>query len=624
MKANNFRFDKIPGLEEVVEEFLNKKNIKSIFEDIKLRDGEKISISDETVLLVINFNEKNFFEEVKEILESRDIELSIESDVYILIILENIRQKVLYKQQASKIFKHVQDLLKSKMKNFKRAQLDIESVVVGEKNLEYESKIRITSRIKSTEVSPLNNPQTNGKVFTANLYDLVELYNNTGDMLFQSNVRIGLEETLGVNTAINRTLKDNPEEFWFLNNGITLIMPQSSLNQLEYKSIRLQQIYDSNYNLNISIINGAQTITAASNFFYNPNYNEKTEAAKEKAHVILRVIFYNDQLNFSQGSSDRSLEKSKDALISRITVALNRQKPIKTQDIAMVTPFVQNINAYYDKKIPHNLMPLKNDEDYSFSIVRRGEIQSIENHQYDLSDLTYVLIAVLAQAPNVIRSVKLEKLLEVTLEENNNSMKISKFKRKDLFTDEINNVPYTYDEFQDEDFVKEFYKSYSFVNSAMKFNSILTEILTTINKRGFKKNPNVCSEYISKILGKTEEYEGEEGKILANQLHALINYGKYHIMCCLFYKKMLESMDKEEYPVFFERVVKEKDFSVIDFSKVDLLDEDEGLEKNIISELIKFIDFWKECNSSEENNPFAIKEFQKKVDSFIERYLRFN
>lgn len=57
---------------------------------------------------------------------------------------------------------------------------------------------------------------------SAKLYDIVEMYNHVGDELFRSNLRYGINEQLDVEKSMKETLRNHPENFWFLNNGITI------------------------------------------------------------------------------------------------------------------------------------------------------------------------------------------------------------------------------------------------------------------------------------------------------------------------------------------------------------------------------------------------------------------
>ena len=63
-----------------------------------------------------------------------------------------------------------------------------------------------------------------GYVFTATLKDIIDIYNRRGENLFQKNFRFSIDDgTSVVAKEIIETLSTAPEEFWFLNNGITIL-----------------------------------------------------------------------------------------------------------------------------------------------------------------------------------------------------------------------------------------------------------------------------------------------------------------------------------------------------------------------------------------------------------------
>ena len=117
-----------------------------------------------------------------------------------------------------------------------------------------------------------------GYMLTVNLYDIVEIYNQVGDALFKDNVRFGIGEQLGVDKAIKDTLKNAPQYFWFRNNGITLLIeePDTILNNASEIVLKQQN----EEKIKFSVINGAQTITAAAEYFYT--LKAEIERAKSK------------------------------------------------------------------------------------------------------------------------------------------------------------------------------------------------------------------------------------------------------------------------------------------------------------------------------------------------------
>lgn len=206
-------------------------------------------------------------------------------------------------------------------------------------------------------------------VLTAPLRQLVELYNQTGDPLFRRNIRLGIGEEMDVHRAMYDTLEKEPEHFWYMNNGITLLVDDPDFRLRSADSLELGALkFDAEPRF--SVINGAQTISICSKYAFEWEYRrengteeERQEARErlasfEKAQVILRVIHV--PLNPERAGSPQEQENIR--LANSISIALNRQKPVKPEDIAFATPFVQRTLDY-----------LERTPDAPFRLVRRGE-----------------------------------------------------------------------------------------------------------------------------------------------------------------------------------------------------------------------------------------------------------
>lgn len=203
-------------------------------------------------------------------------------------------------------------------------------------------------------------------IFTAKLYQMVTLYNQVGDQLFQNNVRFGMEESMGVDQAICQTLEEEPEHFYYKNNGITILAADTNSIWACTDKLILGEI-GPDTDPTFSVVNGAQTITTAARYFFRLEHkkddSEKTEEertglnqqfdnAKDNARVLVRVI------QIPAGPEGERLAKE-------ISVALNRQKPIHIEDIAFTTPDVHKLSEY--------LRSAQADGTASFRLTRRGE-----------------------------------------------------------------------------------------------------------------------------------------------------------------------------------------------------------------------------------------------------------
>jgi hypothetical protein len=142
----------------------------------------------------------------------------------------------------------------------------------------------------------------------ANLSDLAALHEKYGRDLYEKNIRYYLGSTQSnVNQSIRTTLGDNPQDFIFLNNGVTAlseIIEPKSKNDTGYKNFKVR---------GFSIINGAQTVATAAEYIKN-NPNSNLSSAK----VMLTIIKANADDDFSK----------------KITKARNHQNPVQSAHFA--------------------------------------------------------------------------------------------------------------------------------------------------------------------------------------------------------------------------------------------------------------------------------------------------
>lgn len=190
--------------------------------------------------------------------------------------------------------------------------------------------------------------ETYGYVFVVPLVDLVNIYSQVGDELFSSNLRYSIADKMSLEVSMKKTLLEEPNMFWFYNNGITIVTEQDSIGLENAGKIILSEGWNSS-KLGFSIINGAQTISTVSRIFDDETEDEgKILEAKKNAKVLLRIII-----------------AKKKVTRKNITIALNRQKPVTPEDIAFQTNFVSEFNEYMDGRE-------KDEKDY-LHIIKRGE-----------------------------------------------------------------------------------------------------------------------------------------------------------------------------------------------------------------------------------------------------------
>lgn len=288
----------------------------------------------------------------------------------------------------------------------------------------------------------------------------MEMYNEVGDELFRQNVRYGIKDQLDVELNIKKTLREHPEDFWFLNNGITIIVQDyTALNLNKCESIGL----DYKRSQIISVINGAQTISTAAEFWFENTGNEDTQQddeelrnrAKSSAKVLLRIMCVVDSGDDCQKELDD------------ISISLNRQKPIKSEDIAYTSPVILEINQLCKPEMA---------DDVHFRITKRGE-EVLGKYKYNLTDFA-----------RIVKAYKMQKPGEARTQTANNIVKYNPANSESIYANEI----------LENDTETVFNKVYRPVNFAMRLLSYYKEY----GKRAGKSE----NKHASAILGNGRYY----------------------------------------------------------------------------------------------------------------------
>lgn len=146
-----------------------------------------------------------------------------------------------------------------------------------------------------------------GKVLVS---EIAELFNRHHDMLLQRNIRryLGLHENR-VNTAIHSTLIDaaNRGNFYFFNNGITIICKNFRYNALQGENFQMKLE-------NMQIINGGQTCKTIQQTLNNPDLFPDYQ----NTYVMVRVY---------------ELAEDDQGFVTDITYATNSQNPVDLRDL---------------------------------------------------------------------------------------------------------------------------------------------------------------------------------------------------------------------------------------------------------------------------------------------------
>ncbi|MEU6109051.1 AIPR family protein [Streptomyces albidoflavus] len=143
--------------------------------------------------------------------------------------------------------------------------------------------------------------------------ELASWYENYGRQLFDQNVRYPLGLT-NANLAVIESLLNNPHEFWYFNNGVTVLCDSVRAHYFARRAVgqptRLELV-------NARVVNGAQSVASI-----HHAYGLDPEAVTE-ARVSLRVI---------------CLDGAPADLAQRITQATNTQNRVEPRDFAALDP----------------------------------------------------------------------------------------------------------------------------------------------------------------------------------------------------------------------------------------------------------------------------------------------
>lgn len=182
--------------------------------------------------------------------------------------------------------------------------------------------------------------------------DISKWYISYRNRLFSSNIRVFLGNK-NVNEGIIDTLKNNPENFWYYNNGITALCSCIQKKPLGGNG-RTTGIFECK---DLKIVNGAQTVGSIYSTYQNSP--EKLEDAK----VSIRLI---------------SLENCSEEFATNVTRYNNTQNQIDSRDFVALDPEQERIK---------NELKL---EDINY-VYKSGEVVPDPNKGFDLVEATISL-----------------------------------------------------------------------------------------------------------------------------------------------------------------------------------------------------------------------------------------
>lgn len=145
-----------------------------------------------------------------------------------------------------------------------------------------------------------------------NASEISQWYEKFGEYLFDKNLRRPLGDS-NINEQVQKTLLHNPENFWYFNNGITIICDKITSGAKGIKQRDMGEFLLEGVN----IVNGAQTVS-------NIYKSCEKDAEISEAYVMAKII---------------SLDSAEDeAFASNITKYTNSQNRINSKDFVTLDP----------------------------------------------------------------------------------------------------------------------------------------------------------------------------------------------------------------------------------------------------------------------------------------------
>jgi hypothetical protein len=157
-----------------------------------------------------------------------------------------------------------------------------------------------------------------GWIFTAASEEICRLYRKAKERLFARNIR-GYRGDTTINDAILKSAKRDADQFWFMNNGITIVADKAE-SRSSGGEVRMHM-------LNPQVVNGQQTIRSLD------------RAPGNRAKVLVRVIQLDNQ-GAAEGFS---------GLVGEVVRATNRQNAVGAQDLMANDPEQVRIEREFSK-----------------------------------------------------------------------------------------------------------------------------------------------------------------------------------------------------------------------------------------------------------------------------------
>ena len=213
-------------------------------------------------------------------------------------------------------------------------------------------------RLEAGRYVDMNIGSTRTVIAAIPLRDCIKIPGIKDGSLFRKNVRQSLGASNKVNKDIARTLRNTPEEFFFLHNGITAICSSISIDD-DVMTVK-----------DLNVVNGCQSLTT----IYN-----SSEAAKKAGDSYIMFRFY------EIADTERA---------DKISTSTNSQTAVKARDLRSNDKYVLAMKRAYEQYYTDG-----------YFITKRGETVNTAKyntaHTADLSSLGKQLIAWHSQRPTL-------------------------------------------------------------------------------------------------------------------------------------------------------------------------------------------------------------------------------
>ena len=155
--------------------------------------------------------------------------------------------------------------------------------------------------------------------------DFAHFVNEGGNLLYHSNIRNYLNSTK-INKGIKKTLTEEPEYFWFYNNGVTVVCDKFE-TKMGNLSLTAPQI-----------VNGCQTAKTIGDFYKHKTRNE-LPSVESDGYLLVKII----------KTPKKDDEKRKKVLRDTITRFTNSQNAVRGLDFYALDEFQHNLQDRFEK-----------------------------------------------------------------------------------------------------------------------------------------------------------------------------------------------------------------------------------------------------------------------------------